>query len=135
MVSGVVKHVECKPYDDQVMGTSGLRKKVAVVQQPHYIQAFVSAIFDTLKDITTAALIVGGDGRYYNKEAIAVVLGEAAARHVPKVIMPCGGMASTPAVSLMIRNRNYVRKEKIFAGFFSLQVIILLVLKLILDLR
>jgi len=117
MVSGTVKHVECKPYDDQVMGTSGLRKKVTVVQQPHYIPAFVSAIFDTLKDITSAALIVGGDGRYYNKEAINVVLGEAAARHVPKVIMPCGGMASTPAVSLMIRNRNLVRGEKIFAGF------------------
>jgi len=117
MVSGTVKHIECKPYDDQVMGTSGLRKKVTVVEQPHYIAAFVSAIFDTLKDITTAALIVGGDGRYYNKQAIAIVLGEAAARHVPKVILPVGGMASTPAVSLMIRNRNYVRKEKVFAGF------------------
>jgi len=117
MVSGTVKHVECKPYDDQVMGTSGLRKKVTVVEQPHYIPAFVSAIFDTLKDITSAALIVGGDGRYYNKQAIAIVLGEAAARHVPKVILPVGGMASTPAVSLMIRNRNLVRKEKVFAGF------------------
>jgi len=117
MVSGTVKHIECKPYDDQVMGTSGLRKKVTVVEQPHYIEAFVSAIFDTLKDITTAALIVGGDGRYYNKQAIAIVLGEAAARHVPKVILPVGGMASTPAVSLMIRNRNLVRNEKVFAGF------------------
>ena len=62
-------------------------------------------------------MIVGGDGRYYNKQAIAIVLGEAAARHVPKVILPVGGMASTPAVSLMIRNRNLVRNEKVFAGF------------------
>ena len=111
MVTGTVKHVECKPYDDQVMGTSGLRKKVAVVQQPHYIPAFVSAIFDVLKDTTSGSLVVAGDGRYFNREAIGYVLGEAAARHVPKVVIPRCGMASTPAVSLMIRNRYLGRGE------------------------
>ena len=121
MVKGIVKHVECKPYDDQVMGTSGLRKKVTVVQQPHYIATFVSAIFDVLLEDkapeSAGCLVVAGDGRYYNREAIEVVLGEAAARRVAKVVVPLRGMASTPAVSRMIRNRNLVRGEKVLAGF------------------
>lgn len=91
------------PFDDQKPGTSGLRKKVAVFRSPRYLENFVQAIFDTIAAPSGSALVLGGDGRYYNREAIQVILKMAAANGFGKVLVGRGGILSTPAASCVIR--------------------------------
>jgi len=95
--------VSTTPFSDQRPGTSGLRKKVRVFQQPHYLENFVQAIFDVLPDRRGKTLILGGDGRYYNREAIQVILRMAAANGWGRVLVGRSGLLSTPAVSALIR--------------------------------
>jgi phosphoglucomutase len=97
--------VETKPFGDQKPGTSGLRKKVPVFQQPHYVENFVQAIFDSLEGFAGKMLVVGGDGRYYNREAIQKVIKIAAANGFGRIVIGRGGILSTPAVSCVIRGR------------------------------
>ncbi len=91
------------PIDGQRPGTSGLRKKVKVFQQPHYLENFVQSIFDTQQNLIGGTLVVGGDGRYYNREATQIILRMAAASGVACAIVGQGGLLSTPAVSCIIR--------------------------------
>jgi phosphoglucomutase len=91
------------PFDGQQPGTSGLRKKVTVFQQPHYLENFVQAIFDSAPELQGGLLVVGGDGRFHNEEAVAVILRMAAANNVAKVMVGQKGLLSTPAVSCLIR--------------------------------
>jgi phosphoglucomutase len=95
---------------DQKPGTSGLRKKVAVFQQPHYLENFVQSIFDSIDVPKGATLTLGGDGRYYNREAIQIILKMAAANGFGRVLVGQGGILSTPAASCIIR------KYKTFGG-------------------
>ena len=92
-----------RPFPDQRPGTSGLRKKVRIFQTPHYLENFVQSIFDTQTDLKGGTLVLGGDGRYYNREAIQIILRMAAANGVAKVIVGQGGLLSTPAASCLIR--------------------------------
>lgn len=94
------------PYTDQVPGTSGLRKKVTTFQQPHYLENFVQATFDAVQLPAGATLVLGGDGRHYNREAIQVVLAMAAANGVGRVVVGRDGILSTPAASHLIRKRG-----------------------------
>jgi len=91
------------PFSDQKPGTSGLRKRVSVFQQHHYLENFVQSIFNSLVDYQGQTLVVGGDGRYYNRHAIQVILKMAAANGFGRVLVGKGGILSTPAVSCIIR--------------------------------
>ena len=102
--------VPTQPFSDQKPGTSGLRKKVRVFQQPHYLQNFVQSIFDTLEIPAGAILTLGGDGRFYNKEAIQVIIKMAAANGFAKVLVGQNGILSTPAAS------HVIRKYETFGG-------------------
>lgn len=97
------KMVSTIPFADQRPGTSGLRKKVAIFQQPHYLENFVQSIFDCLEGFQGQPLVVGGDGRYYNRQAIQTILKLAAANGFGRAIVGQGGILSTPAASCLIR--------------------------------
>lgn len=96
--------IKTQAFLDQKPGTSGLRKKVKVFQQPHYLENFVQSIFDTLTIKPGAILTLGGDGRFYNKTAIQTIIKMAAANGFAKVIVGQGGILSTPAASHIIRH-------------------------------
>jgi phosphoglucomutase len=98
--------VSTTPFDDQKPGTSGLRKKVSVFQQAHYLENFVQSTFDALDGKTGTTLVVGGDGRFFNQEAIQIILKMAAANGFAKVIVGQNGLLSTPAASCLIRKNS-----------------------------
>lgn len=102
----MIKTVETKPYTDQKPGTSGLRKKVPHFQQPNYVENFIQAIFDSLEGFEGKTLVIGGDGRYFNREVIQIALKMAAAAGFGRVLVGRGGILSTPAASHVIR-RNH----------------------------
>jgi phosphoglucomutase len=104
--SMTVKTIATTPFEGQKPGTSGLRKKVEVFQQPHYVANFVQAIFNALPEMTGQTLVVGGDGRYYNPEAIQIILKMAAANGIGRVLVGQGGLLSTPAASCIIRKHG-----------------------------
>ena len=101
-----IQTIRTQPFLDQKPGTSGLRKKVTVFQQPHYLENFVQSIFDSIEITPNTALTLGGDGRYYNSTAIQTIIKMAAANGFAKVIVGQGGILSTPAASHIIRQYN-----------------------------
>jgi len=109
-----VKTISTQAFDDQKPGTSGLRKKVTVFKQPHYLENFVQSIFDSLTVDSPipvgATLAVGGDGRYYNRHAIQTIIQMAAANGFAKVLVGQSGILSTPASS------NLIRQYQTFGG-------------------
>ena len=98
--------IQTTPYSDQKPGTSGLRKKTKVfIEQPHYLQNFVQSIFNVI-DVKGKTLVLGGDGRYYNEQAIQIILKMAIANQATKIIVGQNGFMSTPAVSVEIRQNK-----------------------------
>jgi phosphoglucomutase len=95
--------VKTTPYTDQKPGTSGLRKRVTVFQQPHYVENYIQAIFDSLSGIEGQTLVIGGDGRFYNDVVIQKAIRMAAANGFAKVLVGQNGLLSTPAASHVIR--------------------------------
>lgn len=100
------QNVRTTPIDGQKPGTSGLRKKTAVFQRPHFLENYVQAIFDGIGGVEAKTLVIGGDGRFYNAQAIQIILRMAAANGAKKCIVGQGGILSTPAASHLIRLRN-----------------------------
>lgn len=104
MNSVQVKRIGTQPFDDQKPGTSGLRKRVTVYQQAHYVENYLQSIFDCLEGFAGKSLVMGGDGRFYNDVAIQTAIRMAAANGFGKVIVGQGGILSTPAASHIIRH-------------------------------
>ena len=102
----MLQTVATTPYADQNPGTSGLRKKVPVFRQPNYTENFVQAIITAARIPAGGTLVVGGDGRYLNREAIQIVLKVAAANGIGRALVGTGGILSTPAASCIIRKRR-----------------------------
>ena len=106
----IINLIPTQPFSDQKPGTSGLRKKVKVFQQPNYLENFVQSFFDTLTVPADATLVVGGDGRYHNRHAIQTIIQMAAANGFSRVLVGQAGILSTPAAS------HVIRKYQTFGG-------------------
>ncbi|GJM84467.1 hypothetical protein PR202_ga00137 [Eleusine coracana subsp. coracana] len=114
-LAGVVFHasrginsIPTKPVEGQKTGTSGLRKKVKVFQEENYLANWIQALFNSLppEDYVGGTLVLGGDGRYFNKEAAQIIIKTAAGNGVGKILVGRNGLLSTPAVSAVIRKRE-----------------------------
>lgn len=105
-----VNIVNTTAFSDQKPGTSGLRKKVKIFQQPNYLENFVQSFFDTLTVPINATLVLGGDGRYHNRQAIQTIIKMAAANGFSRVLVGQAGILSTPAAS------HVIRKYQTFGG-------------------
>ena len=104
-----VQHIAlARPFSDQKPGTSGLRKSSRQFQAPHYLESFIEASLRVLPGVAGGTLVVGGDGRYGNRQAIAVIARMAAAHGVARLITTTGGILSTPAASHLIRQHGAV---------------------------
>ncbi len=99
----MIRTVSTKPFPDQKPGTSGLRKQVPAFQEPGYLESYIQSIFDSLEGFEGKTLVLGGDGRFFNREAIQVVVKIAAANGFGRIVIGKGGILSTPAASGLIR--------------------------------
>lgn len=99
----MIKSIPTTPFEGQKPGTSGLRKKVTVFQQAHYAENFIQSIFDGLEGFSGKTLVIGGDGRYFNREVIQTAIRMAAANGFGRLLTARGGLLSTPAASHLIR--------------------------------
>ena len=106
MTSGVRQIALETPFTDQKPGTSGLRKSSRHFATPHYLESFIEAILRTVPGVQGGTLVVGGDGRFGNREAIGVITRMAAAHGVGRIITTSGGILSTPAASNLIRQHQ-----------------------------
>ena len=105
----MIRAVPTTPYPDQKPGTSGLRKKVRVFQQPNYAENFIQSVFDVIeRERAGATLVIGGDGRFLNREVIQIAIRMAAAATFARVVVGQGGILSTPAASNLIRRREAI---------------------------
>ena len=105
-----IRTVATRPIAGQRPGTSGLRKKVAEFSRSPYVENFVQSIFDSLENYAGKTLVLGGDGRFYNREAIQIILRLAAANGFGRVLLGRAGILSTPAAS------NLIRQHAAFGG-------------------
>ena len=104
-----VQRIPTQPIAGMKPGTSGLRKKVAEFAQGHYLDNFVQSVFNAVRPeggFGEQTLVVGGDGRYWNLEAIQRVLRCAAANGFARVLVGQDGILSTPAASCVIRKHG-----------------------------
>jgi phosphoglucomutase len=111
MREGNVRTVPTTPFEGQRPGTSGLRKKTRDFMRPGYLENFVQSVFNAVggdegEGFRSATLVVGGDGRFYNREAIQTIIRMAAANGFRSLLVGRGGILSTPAVSAVIRRRR-----------------------------
>ena len=104
-----VQHISlAQPFSDQKPGTSGLRKSSSQFATPHYLESFIEATLRTIPGVAGGTLVVGGDGRYGNSQAIGVICRMAAAHGLARVITTTGGILSTPAASHLIRSHGAI---------------------------
>ena len=97
-----IETIKTTPIDGQMPGTSGLRKKTRVFMEPRYLENFIQATFDAIGGGTGKTFIVGGDGRFFNKDAIQTIIKMAAGNGAAGVIVGQNGILSTPVASTKI---------------------------------
>ncbi|MFK7879534.1 alpha-D-glucose phosphate-specific phosphoglucomutase [Roseobacter sp.] len=102
----IIQSISKGPFEGQKPGTSGLRKKTRVFMEPGYLECFVQSTLNAIGGASGKTFVIGGDGRYFNREAIQIMLKMAAANGASSVIVGQAGLLSTPAVSNLIRQRN-----------------------------
>ncbi|WP_296639493.1 alpha-D-glucose phosphate-specific phosphoglucomutase [Roseinatronobacter sp.] len=102
----MIQTIPTTPIDGQKPGTSGLRKKTATFRQPHYLENFIQSIWTGIGGVAGKVLVLGGDGRAFNVDAVQIILKMAAASGAAKVIVGKNGLLSTPAASHLIRIRG-----------------------------
>ena len=101
-----MKTIRTSPIEGQKPGTSGLRKKTRIFRQPGYLENFVQSVFDATGGARGRTFVMGGDGRFFGREAAQTILRMAAANGAARVIVGRGGLLSTPAASNLIRQRH-----------------------------
>ncbi len=101
-----IREVRCRPFQDQKPGTAGLRKKTSIFMQPHYLECYIEAVLSTIDLPESSRLVVGGDGRFFNDKAIQTIIRLCAGHGVSHLIVGQGGILSTPAASVLIRQRR-----------------------------
>lgn len=99
----IEQRIATQAFADQKPGTSGLRKKVTRFQQAGYLENFVQAIFNSIAPCAGKTLVLGGDGRFYNRTAIQTIIRIAAANGFARLLIGQAGILSTPAASCLIR--------------------------------
>ena len=92
-----------QPIAGQKAGTSGLRRKTRDWMAPHFLENYVQSTINAIGGAKDKRFIIGGDGRFYNSEAIQVILRMLAANGASGVIVGRNGLLSTPAASHLIR--------------------------------
>ncbi|KAF7496603.1 Phosphoglucomutase-1 [Sarcoptes scabiei] len=101
---------QTKPFQDQKPGTSGLRKPVDIFKKANYLENFIQSLLNvSLIDVANPnaiTLVIGGDGRYYSKNAIKTIISICAANQIGHLIIAHNGIMSTPAISAVIRTRQ-----------------------------
>ncbi len=103
----MIKTVATEPYLDQKPAPRACAERIRVFQQPNYAENFIQSTFDALGDEKTGqTLVIGGDGRFLNREVIQVAIRMAAANGFARVVVGQGGILSTPAASNVIRQRK-----------------------------
>eukprot|EP00439_Symbiodinium_sp_Y106_P053021 s2973_g7.t1 len=114
-----VESIATKPIEGQKPGTSGLRKKTKVFMEGTYLANYVQSVFNTLLEsgvpVSGGTLVVSGDGRFWNPEAIQIIIKMAFAAGVGRIWCGTGGLLSTPATSAVIRCRG--KGMEPFGGF------------------
>ncbi len=103
-----ITRVPTTAFSDQRPGTSGLRKKVTVFQQPRYVENFIQSIFDNVEGAQGSTLVIGGDGRFFNEAVVQTALKMAAANGFGRILVGQKGLLSTPAASCVIRKHKAV---------------------------
>ena len=98
-----INTVSTQPVDGQKPGTSGLRKKTRIFMEPYYLENFIQSIFNAIGGAEDKTFVVGGDGRYFNADAIQTIIKMAAANGASRLIIGQNGLLSTPAASHLIR--------------------------------
>ena len=102
----MIRTHQTAPFEGQKPGTSGLRKKVRVFQQPNYAENFIQSVFDVAERPAGSTLVIGGDGRFHNRTVIQQAIRMAAANGYARVLVGQGGILSTPAASHVIRKHG-----------------------------
>lgn len=94
------------PFHDQKPGTSGLRKPTRDFRTPAYLETFLQAVFDADPPGPDATLVIGGDGRFFARDAATTAIRMAFANGFAQVVVGQGGLLSTPAVSALVRSQS-----------------------------
>ena len=79
-----ITNVKTTAFEGMKPGTSGLRKATKVFMQPNYTENFIQSALLAIPNngVKGSTLLIGGDGRYFCKEAMQKIVKMCAANGV-----------------------------------------------------